>query len=283
MTIREALEQAASRLSNIPESSKEASTLLAFLLQKDASWLIAHGHDQLSDETAARLTEIVARRARHEPMAYIVGSQPFYGRDFVVTPDVLVPRPESEIIIDSLKKDFAGAAKPMIVDVGTGSGCLAISAALLFPDSEVLALDVSKAALNVARRNKNRFSARNVDLQASDLLQYCLERGIKADAIIANLPYLTKEDIASSPTSGELAHEPIQALLSPDRGLALMKTCIEQARTVLKPNSVMYLEMLPEQIPLMLEWLSEKGFAFSARKIQDLSGQNRILALNLVG
>jgi release factor glutamine methyltransferase len=283
MTIREALQQAATRLSDIPESSKEASTLLAFLLAKDASWLIAHGDDQIKPETAIALAKIVARRAKHEPMAYILGFQPFYGRDFFVTPAVLIPRPESELIVDALKTDLAGATNPVIVDVGTGSGCLAISAALLFPSGEVLALDVSAAALDVARQNAKRLAARNVTVQPSDLLRYCLEHGLKADAIMANLPYLTKKDIDSSPTKGELSYEPGQALVAPDRGLGLIKTCVEQAKAVLKPHGTIYLEMLPEQIPSMTAWLSGKNLGFSARHIHDLSGQKRILTLQLVG
>lgn len=284
MIIRDALTEATERLREIPEPGKEVLTLLGFVLHKEAAWLLAHDRDALGEMDAQAFAAAVARRARHEPMAYITGFQPFYGHDFLVTPDVLIPRPESELILEEMSRDFSTSAPLTIIDVGTGSGCLGISAALLFPRAEVLALDISVEALVIAEKNKMRLSAGNVRLQRSDLLNYGLEQQIKADVIIANLPYLPAEEVAASPTSGELKHEPELALIAGDQGLALIKRCVQQASHVLKKGGILYLEMLPEQIPLFSLWLMMTSQTFSTRLIQDLSGQNRILALtNLVG
>lgn len=281
MTLNEALTRTSSQLHDIPESSKEALTLLAFVLGRDPSWIIAHQEESLSEPDDTRLQELAARRAQHEPMAYVLGHQPFYGFDFIVNPDVLIPRPESELIIDDLLRE-SKTESPTIIDVGTGSGCLAISAAKHLPQARVLAIDISEAALRVAEENKARLNAHNVDCRLSDLLAYCVSTHVKADVILANLPYLPSEEIAASPTSAELAYEPRTALVAPDQGLALMKQCIEQSLQVLKPGGKIYLEMLPDQLPMVSDWLMQRRLPFSSRQIADLSGKNRILVLTLL-
>ena len=279
MTIAQALKQAQIRLESWPNASLDAETLLADLLHKDRSWLLAHGEQTLNASYLSAFEKRVERRAKREPLAYIVGHQPFYGRDFMVTSDVLVPRPESETIVDALKADFSEKAPKTIIDVGTGSGCLAISAALLFPASRVFGLDISEPALSVARKNGERLQATNTTWEKSDLLDFAIKNNLKADAILANLPYLPQEEIDESPTKDELAYEPQNALLADDQGLALIKTAALQAKNVLNLDGRIYFEMLPWQIGVFERWLAQSGIGWPSHRLCDLSGQPRIVVL----
>lgn len=258
---------------------RDADQLMAFALTQDTAWLLAHGQDPLSDTQATTIRSLFSRRAKHEPLAYIIGSQPFYGRIFRVTTDVLIPRPESELIIDQIKADFVAHAQPLIVDVGTGSGCLAITTALELPHSQVIALDISDKAIAIAKVNAQTLGANNVRFVQGDLLQPLANPSRLADAIIANLPYLPQEEIDASPTTNELAFEPQLALLAQDQGLALIKTCTQQAVGILACGGKIYLEMLPQQIPVFSVWLMMTGLPFQQVLLQDLTGQNRIVVL----
>lgn len=262
-----------------PDALRDTDQIIAHLLNQDTSWILSHPEAEVDEAMGTKILEYAQRRAKREPLAYILGTQPFYGRDFIVTPDVLIPRPESELIIDQLKKDMAGQPAPKIIDVGTGSGCLAISAALELPRAAVTAIDISKEALAVAKKNADALSAENVEFVQGDLLAPLQGKQKHADAVIANLPYLPQDEIDLSPTASELNYEPQLALLADDMGLALIKTCIRQAASLLKCKGTMYLEMLPDQIPLLLTWLMLSTLPFSSSILQDLSGSNRIVVL----
>lgn len=258
---------------------RDVNHILAHVLQCDQAWLLAHADEAVSDTHVAAAQALFTRRAKHEPLAYLLGFQPFYERDFAVTNDVLIPRLESELMIDAVKKDLTAIAKPVIIDVGTGSGCLAITAALEIPAASVTAIDISATALAIARKNAERWRASSVSFTEGSLLQPALDKQVRAHAILANLPYLPQEEIDRSPTANELAFEPQQALLTDDQGLALIKMCTNQAARVLKDNGKLYLEMLPDQIPLFLTWLMISGLPFTGAILQDLTGQNRIVVL----
>ncbi len=258
---------------------RDADQLMAFALGKDAGWLLAHGQDQITAEQVTMIRGLFSRRAKHEPLAYIVGSQPFYGRAFIVTSDVLIPRPESELIIDQIKKDFGSHSAPVIMDVGTGSGCLAITARLELPHARVIAIDVSTSALAIAKQNAQTLGAKAVEFMQGDLLEPISGQENSIDAIIANLPYLPQEEIDASPTAGELAYEPQLALVAQDDGLALIKTCTQQATELLVCGGKLYLEMLPQQIPSFSVWLMMTGLPYQTELLQDMTGQNRIVVL----
>lgn len=258
---------------------RDADQLMAFALGKDAGWLLAHGQDSLTDEQVTNIRGLFSRRAKQEPLAYLVGSQPFYGRSFSVTSDVLIPRPESELIIDQIKKDLSSHSAPMIVDVGTGSGCLAITASLELPHACVIAIDVSASALVIAKQNAQTLGAKAVEFMQGDLLTPIMDQTNSIHAIIANLPYLPQEEIDASPTAGELAYEPQLALVAQDDGLALIKTCTQQATELLVCGGKLYLEMLPQQIPSFSVWLMMTGLPYQTELLQDMTGQNRIVVL----
>lgn len=258
---------------------RDADQLMAFALSKNAGWLLAHGQDALTDEQVTMIRGLFSRRAKHEPLAYLVGSQPFYGRSFIVTPDVLIPRPESELIIDQIMKDLGSHKAPVIVDVGTGSGCLAITTSLELPQVRVTATDISPAALNIAKQNATALGAKSVQFKQGNLLEPLMDAQESIDAIIANLPYLPQEEIDASPTAGELAYEPQLALVAQDNGLELIKICTQQAAELLVCGGKLYLEMLPQQIPSFSVWLMMTGLPYQVSLLQDLSGQNRIVVL----
>ena len=258
-------------LKNLPIPQLDAEVLLSFVLKKDKAWLYAHGQEELSPEQVTNFDALVKRRQQHEPVAYLIGKKEFYGRNFIVSPAVLIPRPASELIIERLLADYNVNEQLTIIDVGTGSGCLAVTAALEFPENNVYAFDISEAALEIAQKN----IVKNVTIHQSDLLEYAIINKIQANIIIANLPYLTKEDL----NQPDLSFEPADALLASDNGLAAIKRCTEQSLGVLNKDGRLYLEMNPGQIPLFTNWLKNKQLPFTIQVHQDLAGCKRILTL----
>ena len=218
-------------LQNSPLDHLDSELILAHILGKDRTFLHAHPDFELSEADLAQINAFAARCALGEPLAYILGFKEFYGRNFKVTHDTLVPRPETEALIEVIK----GIKPHKILDVGTGSGCIAVTLALELLDSEVDAVDISLQALAVARENAENLGAK-VDFYQSNLLtkidgQY--------DLIVANLPYVDANWDWLGP---ELAFEPQTALYAEDGGLALIKQLIEQAPAHLKQHGHLILE-----------------------------------------
>lgn len=192
--------------------------LLKVLREKDRSFLIAHDRMPLMSNDLDVLEKMVQLRERHAPLAYITGKKEFYGRDFFVDRNVLIPRGESEDIIDIVKE-----LKPKkVLDVGTGSGCLAISISLEMPKTEVVAVDCSKEALSVAMDNALEMDAR-VTFLKSDLLERVKDE--KFDVMVANLPYVDRDWDFLSP---ELEWEPKDALFAEDGGLEVIFRFIDE-------------------------------------------------------
>ena len=209
----------------------DSELILAHALGKDRTFLHAHPDFELSDAILAQINSFAARRALDEPLAYILGFKEFYGRNFKVTHDTLIPRPETEALIGVIK----GLKPRRILDVGTGSGCIAITLALELPDTEVDAIDISLNALNVARENAANLGA-EVNFYQSNLLT---QIDGQYDLIVANLPYVDANWDWLGP---ELAFEPQTALYAEDGGLALIKQLIEQAPAHLKKRGHLILE-----------------------------------------
>lgn len=240
-TITEALSWGAQQLAlaNIDQPRRTASLLLANLLQKDLTYLIAHNKDSLSSPLEYQNYQtLVTRRSQGEPLQYITEQQEFYGREFRVTPAVLIPRPETELIIDMVLK-LAKKEKyfpPRILDIGTGSGCIAVTLAAEIPQAKVFALDISLAALQIARFNGQRHHV-IVHWWASDLLSSIapqLPEDIKFDICCANPPYIPWAD-RDSLAREVREHEPNQALFAEEEGLALIRRVIDEAAAIVKP------------------------------------------------
>lgn len=224
----------------------DAELLLVNRLGLPREWLLAHDDAEIAPTNWRELCADLALRCRHCPMAYITGHKAFYGRDFIVTPDVLIPRPESEQIIAMLDSILRAQSEPTaapirLLDVGTGSGCLAITAQLEYPTLAVTAVDISPAALSIAQRNAERLGA-NIEFRQSDLLTAL--NGKQYDIIIANLPYVDK---MWKDTSPELAFEPSTALYASDGGLSLIYHLLEEAPQHLCADGYLVLELDPRQ------------------------------------
>jgi release factor glutamine methyltransferase len=237
-TAGNALQQARARLAAASRNPRrDAELLLAHVLRCDLVALLAHPERPLSASEATRYEGVLMRRLRSEPMQYITGQQEFYGLAFEVSPDVLIPRPETEHLVEAVLKQVKPNAS--IIDVGTGSGAIAIALAYALPQAEVTAVDLSPAALEIARRNaqRNAVSDRVTFLQ-SDLL-VALEGG-DFDAIVSNPPYVADGEVLEPQVSN---YEPHAALYAGPTGLEVYKRLVPQARKLLKPGGWLMLEI----------------------------------------
>jgi len=243
----------------------DTQVLLERALKQNKAWLLAHGEEEITPEKLAVLQAQAAHRASREPLAYIVQTQEFYGRNFVVTPDVLIPRPETEAIIEELKA-LPLPDQSCVLDVGTGSGAIAITAALELPHLHTEACDVSVAALAVAQKNAQRLDA-TVTFFESDLLTRAEH---KYHAILANLPYVAKNWERSPETN----FEPGLALFAANNGLELIKKLIVQAPKQLNKNGYLLLEADPRQFAAIQQaakstftHIGSNGFTMVLQKI----------------
>lgn len=223
--------------------------LLSFVLGKPKEWLLAHDDLVIKEPDFKKLHKLKARRLNNEPMAYILGKKEFYGRNFDVNPDVLIPRPETENLVEYILEHvneshgFARNDNTKILDVGTGSGCIAITLKLENPKLDITASDISDSALKTAKQNWQKLGNKNQTIKfvKSDLLGNI--EG-KFDIIVANLPYVSK----TWQTSIETKHEPYSAIFAKENGLLLIKKLVESARNFLNPNAILALELDPRSV-----------------------------------
>lgn len=260
MTINSWLLDTAKKLSSagITSARLDAELILADTLGKDRPWLVGHADESIPEGALGKLKSNMQRRAKREPLAYIRGYKEFYGREFKVTRDTLIPRPETEVMLELLAPLVVDGKK--LIDVGTGSGAIAITAKLEYPGLIVEAVDVSLEALEVVQQNAETLSA-DIAIYKSDLLR---DTASTYDIICANLPYVD----ASWQVSDETHYEPDLALYAQDDGLALIKTLIEQSAGVLEKNGYLLLEADPRQHDAIIEfghshnfdWYQTEGF-----------------------
>lgn len=244
MRIDALLHNARQRLNDVSSSpSLDAQVLLAEILGVNRAYLLTYPERELNPAEIARYEAWISRRAGGEPVAYILGRKPFYDREMIVTPAVLIPRPETELLLEwalDLAKSYDA---PVVVDVGTGSGALAVTFAALMPQATVYAIDLSPDALAVARRNAEAQQAKVTFLEG-DLLTPLLERGIKADLVLANLPYIASDEV---PTLEVSQHEPVMALDGGADGLDLIRRLLDQTSAACNPGANILLEIGADQ------------------------------------
>lgn len=230
----------------IASARLDSELILVHVLRRSREWLLAHDTDTLTQSQQRQARQSLLQRTRRRPIAYLTGRRDFYGHSFLVNEQVLVPRPESEVILAILDELMQDNHLRTVLDVGTGSGCLAISVKLTHPGLAVSACDISESALLVARHNAARLlpSGRQIKFYQSDLLSD-LPVNSRFDLIVANLPYLSPGQDDLSP---ELAYEPAIALYADDDGLSLIKQLITTAPARLTPGGYLLLEMNTKQI-----------------------------------
>lgn len=226
----------------IAEPRMEAVSLLMHTLNVDRTFVVAHPEREVSANDAERFCEFVARRAGREPLQYITGLQEFFKLTFEVTPDVLIPRPETELIVEAALETLGAANAPLIADVGTGSGCIAISLLHEITSARALGIDISSQALAVARRNAERHNVgERLMLIQGDALSTFHQQPIFS-AIVANPPYIPAKDIGSlQPEVRD--HEPLSALVAGDDGLSHIRALLRDGAHVLKPDGHLIFEI----------------------------------------
>lgn len=269
-TVRAALAAAGKSL-----PASEARLLLGHVLDRPVAWLIAHDDEVLEEEALLRFASLVARRKGGEPVAYLVGYREFYGREFAVSPDVLIPRPETEMLIDlalARKVGAGGTAKgaTRILDLGAGSGCIAITLALEIPSAQVSAVDASDAALRVARKNAERLGA-SLHLLQGDWFDKLA--GERFDLIVANPPYVAAGDPHLA--SGDLRYEPGLALASGADGLDAIRRIAAAAPQHLVPGGQLWLEHGYDQADAVHELLAAAGLR-DIEQHRDVAGIVRV-------
>ncbi len=252
----------------------DAHVLLGAVLGVDRAALIAHPERLLSEEQARTFADYVARCAAGEPVAYLLGRRAFYDRDFYVTPEVLIPRPETELLLEQALT--LSDRKLTAADVGTGSGALAVTLAALRPNISVHAVDASAAALRVARINAERYDA-PVTFHQGDLLTPLIEAGIKLDLIMANLPYIPTGDLPDLAVS---RYEPLSALDGGADELDLIRRLIAQIPAAINPGALILLEIGAGQGAAVLD-LARALSPQHAELLLDYAGHDRIVRIEL--
>ncbi len=248
----------------------EIRILLGQVLSVDRTWLIAHERDSLQAEPIARYEELLGRRLAGEPIAYVLGEKEFYGRTFNVTPDVLIPRPETELLVDLALSQCRVMESPKILDLGTGSGCIAITLVLECPAAQVTAVEESDSALEIARRNAAKNGV-HVEFVQSRWFSALGDR--QFDIIVANPPYIAPGD--PHLLEGDVRHEPAGALVSEDMGLADIREIVVQAKSHLRSKGLHLLEHGYNQAEAVRDLLIKVGFSEPVTR-RDLAGIDRV-------
>jgi release factor glutamine methyltransferase len=280
MTLREWLRKGEEQLGAGPHADRarrDTETLLLHLVGKNRAWLIAHLDDDFAGCTAIRFASLLDRRLRGEPIQYIVGEAEFFGLPFKVTPDVLIPRPETEHLVEKAIEIAGLRAAPRIVDVCTGSGAIAVALAHALPTATITATDVSKAALSIACDNAKRNGVEpRIRFFEGDLLAPLA--GEQFEIVVANPPYVPT--IERESMSVEVRdHEPALALFAGVDGLDIYRRLISAAPSVLVPGGFIALEIGYGQARAAEELLAAAGFR-QIEFIPDLQDIPRVACAN---
>ena len=290
MDARTAFKNGIARLrdANVPSFTLAAELLLLHVVGRDRTWLYAHPEDEISMEQEERFLSLIARRAAGEPTQYLTGKQEFWGLEFEVTPDVLIPRPETEHVIEvaldrlALREIRAGRKQTLsgyglqIADIGTGSGCIAIALAKDLPGTKFIATDISPAALSVARRNAERHNfADRIEFVRANVLE-----GIAAethfDLIASNPPYIGRRE---GPTLQREVrdHEPEVALYGGEEGYELYAALVTQSAAHLLPGGIVVLELGHDSLPAVQPLFDTPDWT-RVGVTNDLAGIPRVIA-----
>lgn len=259
MTVQEFLKHATTVLSQagIATARLDALVLLEDELGRSRAQLLAYPEDEIPPKTEVKLNKKIAQRAKHTPLAYIRGKAAFYGRDFVVNEHVLVPRPETETMIDELKtilRKGATLAQLAIVEVGTGSGAIAVTTKLEFPQAKVIATDIDPEALKIARKNAQKHGA-DIKFLQGDLLA-AISPSDNPTVLLANLPYVPERYRINQAAE----HEPKHAIFGGKDGLNLYRRLWEQIARLPNQPLLVLTESLPTQHADMLGLAQHAGF-----------------------
>ncbi|MHB0992296.1 MAG: peptide chain release factor N(5)-glutamine methyltransferase [Burkholderiales bacterium] len=256
------------------EARFEVQLLMAHAMRANRAWLLAHDLDPLPDGPAGNYRGYLERRLRGEPVAYILGEKEFYGLLLTVNTDVLIPRPETELLVDLALERMSADQSLQALDLGTGSGAIALALAKFRPLWQCLAVDASAAALRVARANADRLQLKNVRFQASDWWQNVPDAP-KFNVIVSNPPYIAADDCHLQ--AGDLRFEPLHALAAGITGLDDLQIIVRGAPAYLARGGSLLLEHGYEQGAAVRQLLDAVGFS-DVRTYCDLAGCERVSA-----
>ena len=281
-TLGEVIRQTQDKLevANIPDARLEAEVLLINILQVHRHRIYAYQEQELNAQQGQLLDRLVERRLKREPLAYILGRKEFYGLNLAVTPAVMIPRPETELLVEQtlfLALMQMGETELVIADPGTGCGGISINLAMHLPAARIFATELSPEALKVAEYNITAHNvADRVTLLQGDLLE---PLPVEANIIVANLPYVCSDEIPG--LQPEIQWEPREALDGGPDGLDVIRRLLYQAQEKLKPGGVMILEIDPQQVQPLEELAQQLFPEASISTEQDLAHLDRIIVVDL--
>lgn len=268
LTLREALSSTHKIISPL-----DATLILAFLLKKDRVFLLAHDDKKLTHTQTKKFLSLVRQRAKNIPLAYLIGRKEFFGLDFFISQDVLVPRPETEELVELVLSDLPLNSPAHILDCGTGSGIIAITLATLRKRCSFMATDTSIKALQVAKKNSRAFQVSNrITFTHASLVP---SKTKPFTHVVANLPYLDPRW-----THKSISHEPRQALFTKERGLFLYKKLLSHLPAITESGSRIYCELDPRNIHLLAKEIRKNKKFTSVVIHRDLAGRKRFLTFS---
>jgi release factor glutamine methyltransferase len=278
LTVAEALQLATVAFKAYSESARlDATVLLGHILERPRTWLVAHPDSRLSAKERSGVERALKEAAAGVPLPYLVGHQEFYGLDFYVNRDVLIPRPETELLVElALMWLKTHPGRRVVADIGTGSGCIAVSLAVNQPDLIVYARDISRGALRVAAQNSTQHQVGGrVHLACGDLMGVLPEA---VDVLCANLPYIPSSTLEGLPVA---RHEPRQALDGGVDGLVSIRRLLMQVPVGVKPGGLIVLEIEEGQGSAVISLAGESFPDASIKCHPDLAGLDRVLSIEL--
>ncbi|HRY60228.1 MAG TPA: peptide chain release factor N(5)-glutamine methyltransferase [Patescibacteria group bacterium] len=267
------------RMSSIPSARLDAEILISFLLGCNLEKLISNTQYPMTNAQFNKYKKLISKRKKNYPIAYIVGKKEFYGIDFYVNEDVLVPRPETELIVENVINYCRGrkfSAPTRILEIGTGSGCIALTLAKYLPKTKITAVDISEKALKVARYNlrNTQYPISNIRFKKSDLLQNIKS---KPDIIVANLPYLTHDELQEP----SITKEPRLALYGGKEGLEIYEKLFSQIKERKWDSLSLFLEINPSQKNKIIK-IAKKFFPNAVVDIKkDLAKKDRVVIVEI--
>jgi release factor glutamine methyltransferase len=276
MNIQELLIKGTNTLksAHIATARLDSEVLLSERLSKERSHFLSHGDEQVALQVEDLFFKDIERRRRLEPIAYIIGKKEFMGLTFRVDSHVLIPRPDTEILVETILGSMERAERVSILDIGTGSGAIGISLAVFLPGAHVTAVDIDADALKIAEKNARDLNVdQRMDFLLSDCFKYISQRDF--DVIVSNPPYIDAEEMAML-DANVVAYEPVRALSGGQDGLDLYRTITAGSVRYLKQNGKLFFEIGYRQAYEVTSMLKNNGFVF-IQTIQDLAGRDRVV------
>lgn len=260
-------------LQNSTLDNLDSQLLLGYVLQQPRSFVLAHPEYVLTPAQQQQFQQLMLRRQQGEPIAYILGQQEFWSLNLTVTPEVLIPRPETELVIELLLTNFSNEQSLAILDLGTGSGAIALALADEKPTWQITATDKSTAALDIAQQNAQDLKIENIIFKHSDWFNDITQQ---YNVIVSNPPYIAADDVHLS----ALQYEPKSALIADDNGLAEYQKIIAQAKAHLQPEGLLFLEHGYQQADAIQALLQQHGFN-NITTVNDLANLPRVTWANV--